>query len=94
MQTSNCFDLRLIPPNQFRSNIEMATGAGDLILSSHCSNHHNGVKKEVATDHETSIIHTQRTVSGPNEYHQIMNPENILKCENNFEKIDRDHIIR
>ena len=58
------------------------------------SNFHNGVKKEVATDHETSIIHTQRTVSGPNEYHQIKNPGNILKCENNFEKIDRDHIIR
>ena len=94
MQTSNCFDLRLDPPTQFSSTLEMATGAGDLILSSHCSNHHNGVKKEVATGHETSIIHTQRTVSGPNEYHQIMNPENILKCKNNFENIDLDHIIR
>ena len=47
MQTSNCFDLRLIPPNQLRSNREMATGAGDLILSYHCSKHHNGVKKKL-----------------------------------------------
>ena len=94
MQTSNCFDLRLILPNQFRSNIEMATGAGDLILSSHCSSHHYGVKKVVATDPETSSIQTQRAVSASNEYHQIINPENILKCEYNFENIDRDHIIR
>ena len=94
MQTSNCFDLRSIPPNTFSSNMEKVIGAGDLIWSSHYSNHHNGVAKEAVTGPKTSIIHTQRTVSGPNEYHQIMNPENILKCENNFEKIDRDHIIR
>ena len=89
MQTSNCFDLRSIPPNTFSSNKEKAIGDGDLIWSSHYSNHHNGVSKEGP---KTSIIHTQRTIAAPNTYHQIINPENILKCENNFEKIDMDHI--
>ena len=94
MQPSNCFDLRSIPPNTFSSNMEKVIGAGDLIWSSHYSNHHNGVAKEAVTGPKTSIIHTHRTIAAPNTYHQITNPENIPKCENNFEKIDMDHIIR